>query len=128
VKIRWTEGSVRFRITPSELASLERGEPVVETLKLPGGTAWSARIAPGADVTGLRFEAGTLQLALIGDDVAQLAAPENEGVYLPADSAAGVRYFVEKDFPCAHPRAAEALEPQSETFTPPPEFEQRKQQ
>jgi len=33
-----------------------------------------------------------------------------------------IRYFIEKDFPCIHPRAADALEGPSETFAPPPGF------
>jgi hypothetical protein len=46
MKIRWTQNSVRFRITPSELAAIERGEAISETLQLPGGSA-SGRCSRG---------------------------------------------------------------------------------
>jgi hypothetical protein len=41
-------------------------------------------------------------------------------------SADRTRYFVEKDFPCAHPRTGDAMEKPSETFKPPAGFEARK--
>jgi hypothetical protein len=47
-------------------------------------------------------------------------------VYFQTADSAPFRYFIEKDFPCVHPRAAEALEPRTETFPPPPDFEARK--
>jgi hypothetical protein len=37
-----------------------------------------------------------------------------------------LRFYIEKDFPCAHPRAGEAEEAPTPTFTPPPGFEARK--
>ena len=38
----------------------------------------------------------------------------------------GFRYFIEKDFPCAHPRPAEAMEAPSECFAVPVGFAGRK--
>ena len=63
-------------------------------------------------------------LALSAADRARLAAPDAEGVYF--QSPGGLRYVIEKDFPCVHPRGAEAREPVTETFQPPPDFERRK--
>jgi hypothetical protein len=37
-----------------------------------------------------------------------------------------IRYFVEKDFPCVHPRPVDAMGEPSETFAPPPGFGVRK--
>ena len=133
MKIRWTQNSVRFRITPSELAAIERGEAVIETLQLPGAVAagavaWCAAIIPTAEETTLTFESGKLNLSLSKADLQQLAVPENEGVYFQAQGELAFRYLIEKDFPCAHPRAADALEPTTETFVPPSGFEERKQQ
>ncbi len=118
---------MRFRITPPELAALERGEKISETLQLPGGVAWCASITPASDARTLVFESGTLNLSLSHVDLQQLAAPENEGVYFQEPGETPLRYFIEKDFPCAHPRAADALEPVTETFVPPAGFEDRKQ-
>ena len=62
MKIRWTRSSVRFRITPTELAQLQRGEPVGEALAMPAGKGWTATIYPGASETTLQGEAGELRL------------------------------------------------------------------
>lgn len=124
MKIRWRGGSVRFRITPSELAALLRGERVEEELALPGG-GWLAMILPGAEATHLNFARGDLQLGLSEADRARLAAPDTEGVYFETSGETPLRYYIEKDFPCAHPGAPEAKETPAETFAPPPGFKER---
>lgn len=126
MKIRWTKNSVRFRITPSEFVAIERGESVSEVLYLPEGASWRAAIVPDAGETSFAFDAGELRILLGEADRQRLAEPGREGVYFQFDGEAALRYFIEKDFPCAHPRAADALEPQTETFAPPPGFEERK--
>jgi hypothetical protein len=127
MKIRWTRNSVRLRITPSELEDLQRGQAVAETLSLPGGN-WNATIRPGAPQTSLILEQSTLVLSLAEADLAQLSTPESEGVYFITEGELPLRYFIEKDFPCAHPRAADALEPASETFAPSTDFLERNKQ
>ena len=112
MKIRWTTESVRFRITPTELEMLRRGEPVRACLPLPGG--WTAGLYPGERDTHLDASAGELRLLLCQDDVRRLDAPETEGVYFQRPEN-GLRYYIEKDFPCEHPRPSEALET-AETF------------
>src|SRR5215207_9087810 len=92
MKVRWTGDSLRLRITPGELAALERGEPVSE---------------------------GLARVGLTDEDVRRLAAPEAEGVYPHTPE---LRLLVEKDFPCAHPHAPEAREPATERFPPTPAF------
>jgi hypothetical protein len=126
MKIRWTKNSVRFRITPSEFAAVERGENVGETLLLPGGASWRAAIEAGKGETSLFFSDGELRFSLSEADRELLAQPQREGVYFQQSGETELRYFIEKDFPCAHPRAAEALEEPTETFAPPPGFEERK--
>lgn len=127
MKIRWTKSSVRFRITPSELAALEQGQSIGEALCLPDNASWRVAIVPGAtSATSLWFEAGELRISLSEADLGRLAEPEREGVYFQQGTEAALRYFIEKDFPCAHPRAAGALEPPAETFAAPPGFEERK--
>jgi len=126
MKIRWTKNSVRFRITPSEFAAVERGESVGETLLLPDGASWCTSIVPAEGETSLSFSDGELRFALGETDRKLLAQPEREGVYFQRESEPMLRYFLEKDFPCAHPRAADALEAPTETFAPTPGFEERK--
>lgn len=111
MKIRWTEESVRFRITPTELDALRRGQEIRARMPLPGG--WTAAIYV-VETTALTVEAGELRLLLSGAEVTRLLAPEAEGVYFQ-QAESGLRYYIEKDFPCEHPRASEARET-AETF------------
>jgi hypothetical protein len=124
VKIRWTQNSVRFRITPTELEALERGEAIRESFPL--GAGWNAAIAPETGVTALHFLGGVVQISLSEEDRIALSNPQNEGVYFQTKDEASIRYLIEKDFPCAHPRAADAMESVTETFSPPPNFDARK--
>jgi hypothetical protein len=125
MKIRWTPGSVRFRITPAELQALENAQPISAALTLGKTVAWSALIhaVPAEAGSTLRFEAGVLLLHLARADLQTLASSANEGVYLREGN---LRFMIEKDFPCAHPRAGEAEETPTQTFAPPPGFEERK--
>ena len=123
MKIRWTQNSIRFRITPSEFSALENGQCIEEVLLLAGNAVWSTQILPQASQTHLLAAAGVLTLHLSSADLNALIAPDAEGVYFRDNH---FRYFIEKDFPCAHPRASEAAEPETENFAAPPGFEERK--
>jgi len=123
MKVRWSRDSVRLRITPSELARVANREEVEECLKIIGGTRWQIFLRSGTQ-TGLTSEDGSLLVSLSAQDAERLAALDAEGVYFTTPE--GIRYYVEKDFPCAHPRVAEALEPVTETFEAPEGFEDRK--
>lgn len=116
MKVRWKENSLRLRITPSELSCLERGEAVTETLALPGG--WELCLTPLTATTALASSAGRVVVYLCEADLHHLAEPETEGVYFQQDDFC---YFIEKDFPCAHPRPKEAVET-TEHFSPPRDF------
>jgi hypothetical protein len=124
MKIRWTNNSVRFRITPGELNQLEGGGNIVEELLMPGG--WVASVETTEVDSSLNFEGSALLVSLSPTDLHILLHPENEGVYLKTNGENPIRYFIEKDFPCAHPRASEAEETPTETFKPPGGFEERK--
>ena len=125
MKIRWTQTSIRLRITPTELHMLALGEQIEENLgRIPG--AWSVVIAVDPTITDLAIDGGLVRLRLSATDRDRLMAPDCEGVYFQTDDSHELRYFIEKDFPCAHPRAAEALEPETETFRAPIDFVFRK--
>lgn len=127
MKVRWTEDSLRLRITPSELTQLEQRLPVGTALTLGPGGGWRAELtAEEVDATALMQDGNTLRLTLTPADLMRLLAPDAEGVYFTDDRADGIRYYVEKDFPCLHPRGVESLEPPTETFPAPPDFEERK--
>ncbi len=123
MKIRWTAGGVRLRITPTELTAITEGEPVSEALPLTG---WAVRVVPTEGVTALAADGPALTLALSRADSVRLAEPDREGVYFQQDGPTPLRYLIEKDFPCVHPHAAEALEPPTETFAEPTGFRERK--
>ena len=113
MKVRWTAESLRLRITPSELAQVAARRLIKTALTLGGGGGWRVELTATDAATMLTQEDGTLRISLAPGDLLRLLAPDVEGVYFESD---GVRYYVEKDFPCAHPRAIEALEPKTETF------------
>ncbi len=123
MKVRWTADSLRLRITPAELAALERGDAVAEGLTFPGGGAWSVRLEPTAEAAGVAWAGGAVRVGLAPADVRRLAAPDAEGVY---PQTPDLRLTVEKDFPCAHPHAPDAREPETERFPPSPGFLARK--
>jgi hypothetical protein len=122
MKVRWRDDSLRLRITPDELAALQAGEPVTETAGFPGG--WSVTLGSGSESALGALEPGALHFTLSADALQALSQPETEGVYFATER---YKFFVEKDFPCAHPRPPEAQEPQEETqtFAPPTGFAQR---
>jgi hypothetical protein len=123
MKVRWTGDSLRLRITPAELGALGRGETVCEDLAFRGGGGWAVRLDPSAAEAGVSWSDGVVRVGLTGRDVERLAAADAEGVY---PHTPDLRLLVEKDFPCAHPHAPEAMEPATERFAPTPAFLERK--
>lgn len=122
MKVRWTGGSLRLRITPAELAALVDGRAVREGLALPG-VRWDVRLAPVGTRLAVRSAGGMVSVEVPAVDVARLADPDCEGVYAHTDE---LRLMVEKDFPCAHPHAEDAREPATERFAPTAGFLARK--
>lgn len=118
MKVRWSTSSLRFRVTPTELDRLLRGEAIGVALALPGAGGWAVTMRPSAEPTGLAAGPEGITLALSSEDLARLADPSAEGVYFSTRSEPPLRYFVEKDFPCAHPHAEEACEEETERFAP----------
>ena len=123
MKIRWNYNSLRLRITPTEFAAITRGGEVSEELCFPGGASWRVELRAG-ERTSLSSGENIARIEVSAADRERLAAPDAEGVYFQADG--GLRYYIEKDFPCVHVRAAESREPATETFVPPAGFEERK--
>lgn len=113
---------MRLRITPGELEALQEGKASKESAAFPGG--WTVRLEPGIESAVNTTGPGIVRLTLSPDAITELSQPENEGVYFTQDT---YRFLIEKDFPCVHPRPAEALEPKTETFEPPTGFAERKQ-
>lgn len=119
MKVRWRENSLRLRITPEELATLQAGSAVTETALFPGG--WETTLCLSDASALLAQEPGALLLTLSPAALTELAQPETEGVYFTTEH---YQFFVEKDFPCAHPRPSAAQE-STTTFAPPEGFAER---
>jgi hypothetical protein len=122
MKVRWTDESLRLRITPTELRLLIAGTPLALTLHVPGG-AWHVSVDPTGDALSVHADGAAMVVQLSSEDIARLAEPDREGVYAHAP---GLRLMVEKDFPCTHAHPVEAAEPATERFAPTAEFTRRK--
>ncbi|MCX6380608.1 MAG: hypothetical protein NT023_14220 [Armatimonadetes bacterium] len=125
MKIRWTSESIRVRITPTELSRLQGGDFVQEILDFPGGGGWQRRIIPSGNVACAFGDRETLSITLTPADLTLLSDETQEGVYFH-EADPSFRYYIEKDFPCAHPRPSEALESLTEAFAPNTAFNERK--
>ena len=123
MKVRFRKGSFRLRISPSDLDALLQGAPASEAVEMPGGS-WRVVLVAGAE-TEIVAHAGTVTATLSAADVQRLASAENEGVYFRTEIPAPLDWFVEKDFPCVHPRAPGVRETREETFAAPPRFAER---
>lgn len=119
MKVRWNESSLRLRITPSELTALEQGNEISQRLPVTPEFAWTVAVRPQAPRTVLTAEGAGVMVLLTAGDVDALARPDAEGVYFGAEGPGRPRYYIEKDFPCTHPRAGEAAEVEAETFPGP---------
>lgn len=126
MKVRWSAESLRLRITPTELATLVMGGELTTALALPGDPSWSVTVSTGADASDLVWAGRGFTVLLTDGDVARLADGDTEGVYFWTTGDRPIRYFIEKDFPCAHPHAQEACEPETERFTPTESYLRRK--
>ena len=126
MKVRWNQGSIRLRITPTEFAAITQGEAVHEGIAFPGMQFWNVTLRPSDAETTIASDSRGVYLSLSEADRAALADPETEGVYFQMGQPATLRYYIEKDFPCVHKPAPEAGEGVSETFAPPSGFEARK--
>ncbi len=108
MKIRFTTSSLRVRITPNELERIANRETLELGFGVPDG--WKFVLEAG-EQTKLESRDGIVVLKLSNTDALLLSEPTREGVYFEAN---GIRFFVEKDFPCEHPRSN--LEETTPTF------------
>lgn len=99
MKVRWTDESLRLRITPTELRLLIAGKPLAATLQVPGG-AWHVHVDPGDAPLSVHADGAAMVVQLSSEDIARLAEPEREGVYAHAP---GLRLMVEKGLPVYTP-------------------------
>jgi hypothetical protein len=114
--------SLRIRLSPRELDLLASGRAVEQRLGPKDG--WSVSLAP-SKATSLTIDGARVLIGLCAKDIQRLCEPATEGVYFEAAHESTIRYFIEKDFPCLHPRPHETGEPETESFPAPPGFKKR---
>jgi hypothetical protein len=119
MKVRWTRDSIRLRVTPTEMNAIIAGETVHEGIAFPGMQFWNVSIRSSDAETVISSDQHGVYLSLSEADRTALVQPEAEGVYFQLDEPTVLRYYVEKDFPCIHPRSAAAREIPTETFDAP---------
>jgi hypothetical protein len=88
------------------------------------GLSWAAAIRHSQNEPDLAVDGNHITVFLDSASINRLFSPDTEGVYF--NSQLGVCYYIEKDFPCAHPHSSEAGERATERFQPTGEFERRK--
>src|SRR5947209_4517135 len=91
MKVRWTTGSLRLRISPSELERLQRGETITVALSLPGGgIGWEVALCPAAAAETRLCHGdrpGAITFFLSAADIACLSEPTREGIYFADEFA-----------------------------------------
>lgn len=113
MKVRWTETSLRLRITPSELELLREHQVVMVVMQIG---AWELFLEAGPWESQLLTRGSQVHVHLSSADLAALLEPTCEGVYL---TRGDFKYYVEKDFPCEHPRPAKIALEVAQTFPRP---------
>ncbi|MEP6755472.1 MAG: hypothetical protein ABJA67_08225 [Chthonomonadales bacterium] len=89
-------------------------------------SGWSATIDVRGECATLEIMGPSVLMTITDADICRLTEPETEGIYFQTGDAAPIRYYIEKDFPCIHPSAGKKLEPVTESFPAPDDFEVRK--
>lgn len=92
MKVRWTDHSVRLRLTDLEADQLLRGRGAEAHLAWPGG-GWRVTLAP-AGQTRVAGHGGELSVLLGPEDLKTLLHPLSEGVTV----GEGPQVRIEKDY------------------------------
>ena len=112
MKLRIFDDSIRFRLTRTEVARVERGETVEATCRFPGGeTLVYALTVADAKKLDARMRDGRIEIAIPRDQA--LAWASSNEISLRGESRANgsFRMLIEKDFTCIEPRADEDQDP-----------------
>jgi hypothetical protein len=127
MKVRWMRGSLRLRVSPDEFKTLLAGGEVLESLDAPGAGEWAV-VCAVSDRTSITIIGGAVRFTIAQSEMEKLAIEEREGLYFTTDADPPFRYYIEKNFPCAHPHPPEAraMDPSMGTFPPTPAYEERK--
>ena len=113
MKLRIFDDSIRFRLTRSEVARIERGETVESTCRFPGGErlTYALRVVDAKSLDA-RMRDGRIEIAIPRQRAAKWAAGAEISLRGESRAKDGVfRMLIEKDFTCIEPRADEDQDP-----------------
>lgn len=110
MKLRVRDGSVRLRLTKSEVRALAEEGRVESAVSFGGGRAlrWSLAVDASAAAVGASFDGGSVAVTLPAAVAREWASSERVGVEGEQRVDDGVlRILVEKDFACLTARPGE---------------------
>jgi hypothetical protein len=106
MKLRLKGNSVRLRVTRSELARLQAGERIQETVHFPSGStpkfAYALEIGSHSLPVTVTFMDEQIVVSVSQDQLASWSGEHQVGVYasLPVDETTVLEVAIEKDFAC----------------------------
>jgi hypothetical protein len=105
LKLRFHGGTLRLRLSQSEVARLAGGGQIEEAVTFAPGQVFSYALeaGPAADVTATLKE-HRIQVTIPGARAASWAASDETGIQ---NANGSLRILIEKDFQCAHPEGEE---------------------
>jgi len=114
MKLRIQAGSIRFRVTPTELHALATRGVVESAIQLGGSTGERLRYllesSPQSSSVELNYAPGVIQVILPESIVRQWASTDQVGIetvqQVSGDTA--LKILIEKDFKCLQPRTDES--------------------
>jgi hypothetical protein len=101
MKLRMRSGSLRLRLTRSEVALLAEKGSVVECVEFPNGSRLVYELESRAVLDGIaaRFENGRITVLAPEAGVREWAASERVGI---GGQSGALALLIEKDFQCMH--------------------------
>jgi hypothetical protein len=108
MKLRFHGGTLRLRLSQSEVARIAEGGRVEESVTFAPGQVLSYALesGPAADVTAT-LEENRIRVTIPAARAVSWAGSDDTGIQSANDS---LRILIEKDFQCAHPQGEEAAD------------------
>jgi hypothetical protein len=102
MKMRLRSNSVRFRLTKTEVATMQDLGECSESILFPNGTCLAySLLASECPAVQAEFEKGTVKIRVPRQDILAWSTTETPGIYATVeDKGVALRISVEKDFRC----------------------------
>jgi uncharacterized protein DUF7009 len=99
MKLRLHAGSLRLRLSQSEVARLDETGSVEESLEFSPGNELSYAIETGAEAVGATFDNGNIRVVLPKQVAKEWIESDQTGIEA---STGTLKVLIEKDFECLH--------------------------